>query len=259
MSRTVPAVTDKYVVTIGPKCHVMCVDAVSGDFRWGIDLVREYGAEVPLWYTGQCPLIDGSLAVFAVGGRSLIIAVDCETGEVVWEVPNPNDWKMSHSSIMPFFIQGKKMYVYCALGGIIGISAEKETAGEILFETNLWDRNVIAPSPIHIGDGRIFVTAGYGGGSMMLKLNFEDGSFSVESLQELKPEEGLASEQQTPIFYKGHLFSLLPRYVFFQTEKGALGNRRSHRYLSDWDSLLWLSGHPRLFSTGPRESFRIRY
>ena len=33
MSRTVPAVTDKYVVTIGPKCHVMCVDALSGDFK----------------------------------------------------------------------------------------------------------------------------------------------------------------------------------------------------------------------------------
>ena len=85
MSRTVPAVTEKYVITMGPKCHVMCVEAVPGTFRWGIDLVREYGAEVPLWYTGQCPLIDNSLAVIAVGGTSLIIAVDCETGEVVWE------------------------------------------------------------------------------------------------------------------------------------------------------------------------------
>jgi len=63
MSRTVPAVTDKYVVTIGPKCHVMCVDAGTGDFKWGLDLENDYGAEVPLWYTGQCPLIDDSTAV----------------------------------------------------------------------------------------------------------------------------------------------------------------------------------------------------
>ncbi len=245
MSRTVPAVTDKYVVTIGPKCHVMCVDAVSGDFRWGIDLEREYGAEVPLWYTGQCPLIDDSLAVIAVGGKSLIIAIDCETGEVVWEVPNPNDWKMSHSSIMPFFIQGKKMYVYCALGGIIGISAEKETAGEILFETNLWDRTVIAPSPIHIGDGRIFVTAGYGAGSMMLKLNFEDGSFSAESLQELKPGEGIASEQQTPVFYKGHLFSLLPK------DAGPLRNQFVCYHPDDCSQILWSSGKTNRFGLGP--------
>jgi outer membrane protein assembly factor BamB len=245
MSRTVPAVTDKYVVTIGPKCHVMCVDAASGDFRWGIDLVREYGAEVPLWYTGQCPLIDGSLAVFAVGGRSLIIAVDCETGEVVWEVPNPNDWKMSHSSIMPFFIHGKRMYVYSALGGIIGISAEKETAGEILFESNLWNRTVIAPSPINIGDGKIFLTAGYGAGSMMMKLNIDDGSFTAESLQELKPEEGLASEQQTPIFYKGHLFSLLPK------DAGPLRNQFVCCHPDDLSQILWSSGKTNRFGLGP--------
>jgi len=38
MSRTIPAVTENYVVTIGPKCHVMCVDAESGEFKWAIDL-----------------------------------------------------------------------------------------------------------------------------------------------------------------------------------------------------------------------------
>jgi outer membrane protein assembly factor BamB len=65
ISRTVPAVSGKYVVAIGPKCHVMCVDSDSGKFIWGIDLVAEYNAEVPLWYTGQCPLIDDSLAIIA--------------------------------------------------------------------------------------------------------------------------------------------------------------------------------------------------
>ena len=245
MSRTVPAVTDKYVVTIGPKCHIMCVDAVSGDFRWGIDLEKEYGAEVPLWYTGQCPLIDDSLAVFAVGGRSLIIAVNCETGEVVWETPNPNDWKMSHSSVMSFFILGKKMYVYCAIGGIVGVSTEGEDAGQILFESILWNHNVIAPSPVHLGDGRIFLTAGYGAGSLLLKIKEENGAFSAESLQILKPEEGLASEQQTPIFYKGHLFSILPK------DAGPLRNQFVCCHPDDCSQIVWSSGKTNRFGLGP--------
>jgi len=29
-SRTIPSVTDKYVVTIGPRSHVMCLDPISG-------------------------------------------------------------------------------------------------------------------------------------------------------------------------------------------------------------------------------------
>lgn len=245
MSRTVPAVTEKYVVTVGPKCHVMCVDTDTGEFRWGLDLEKDYGTEVPLWYTGQCPLIDGSTAVIAVGGKALLIGVDCETGDVIWETPNPNDWKMSHSSILPFSFQGKRIYVYCALGGILGVSAESDTAGRVLFESNLWNHNVIAPSPVWLGNGRLFVTAGYGAGSMMLKLTAAGEGFSVESLRRVKPAEGLASEQQTPIFYKGHLFSILPKDA---------GPRRAQFvccHPDDIGTILWTSGKTNRFGLGP--------
>ena len=245
MSRTIPAVTDKYVVTIGPKCHVMCVDADSGAFRWGIDLVKEYDAEIPLWYTGQCPLIDDSLAIIAVGGKSLLIAVDCETGEVVWETPNPNNWKMSHSSILPYSIHGRKMYVYCATGGIAGISAESENPGEILFETDLWNQNVVAPSPVYLGDGRLFVTSGYGAGSIMLNIKSENDSYTVESIQQIKPGEGISSEQQTPLFHEGHLFAIMPK------DAGALRNRFVCYHPDDIGKLVWDSGATHRFGLGP--------
>jgi outer membrane protein assembly factor BamB len=41
MSRTVPAVTDRLVVGLGPKCHVVCLNPVTGELRWGLDLVRQ--------------------------------------------------------------------------------------------------------------------------------------------------------------------------------------------------------------------------
>ncbi|MFC1538515.1 PQQ-binding-like beta-propeller repeat protein [Candidatus Latescibacterota bacterium] len=230
---------------MGPKCHVMCVDADSGTFRWGIDLVKEYGAEVPLWYTGQCPLIDNSLAVIAVGGKSLIIAVDCETGKVVWETPNPNNWKMSHSSIIPYTIHGRDMYVYCALGGIIGISAENDNAGEILFETNLWNKNVVAPSPVYLGDGKLFVTSGYGSGSMMLDIIDSNGTFEVESIKQIIPGGGIASEQQTPLYYDGHLFSILPK------DAGPLRNQFVCYHPDDIGKPVWTSGTTNRFGLGP--------
>ncbi len=245
MSRTVPAVSDKYVITMGPMCHVMCVDAVSGDFKWGIDLVEEYHAEVPLWYTGQCPLIDGTQAVLAVGGDVLLIGVDCESGEVVWEVPNPDRWKMSHSSVIPSEIAGKRMYLYCALGGVLGVSAEPEDTGRVLFASTVWNKNVIAPSPVPLGDGRVFLAAGYGAGSMMIAIKEDNGSFTVESLQTLKPEEGLASEQQTPIFYKEHLFAVLPK------DAGPLRNQFVCCHPDDSRRIVWSSGKTNRFGLGP--------
>ncbi|MFH1943845.1 MAG: PQQ-binding-like beta-propeller repeat protein [bacterium] len=245
MSRTIPAVTDKVVVTIGPMCHVMCVDAESGDLKWGLDLEKEYGTEVPLWYTGQCPLIDDSIAVIAAGGSALMVGIHCETGKIVWETPNPMKWKMSHSSIMPFTIHGRKMYVYCAIGGIAGISTERATAGNIVFTSNVFDRNVIAPSPVHLGDGRLFVTAGYGGGSMMLGLTPENDTFTVDVLQATKPEEGLCTEQQTPIFIQGHLFSILPK------DAGPLRNQFVCYHPDDCTRLVWSSGKTQRFGLGP--------
>lgn len=245
VSRTLPAVMDQLVVTIGPKCHVMCVDAINGDFKWGIDLVHEYEAEVPLWYTGQCPLIDESVAVIAVGGRSLMIGVDCHTGEVLWKTSNPNNLKMSHSSVIPCVIHGHKMYLYCAIGAFVGVSAEKETQGQILFESSLWDRNVIAPSPLHIGEGRIFVTAGYGGGSMMLKISQTGTAFTVDSVQSFKPGEGAASEQQTPVLINGHLFTILPK------DGGIMRNQFVCYHPDDCSTPVWASGKQNRFGLGP--------
>lgn len=245
MSRTIPAVSGPYLVTMGPMCHVMCLDAETGDLRWGLDLVRDFGAEVPLWYTGQCPLIDGTTAVLAVGGESLLIGVDLESGETVWRTPNPEGWTMSHSSVMPFTIHGRRLYVYCAIGGVAGISAEPDTLGQPVFTSTLWNPNVVAPSPLYLGDGRLFLTAGYGAGSLMLQIRRENGGFSVEKRQELKPTEGLASEQQTPIYLQGHLFAILPK------DAGPMRNQLVCVHPDDLGTFVWASGKTRRFGLGP--------
>jgi len=245
MSRTVPAVQDSYVVTMGPKCHVMCVTADSGDLKWGIDIEKEFDSEIPLWYTGQCPLIDDSVAVIATGGEALLIGVHLETGEIVWQTPNPNGWKMSHSSVMPATIWGHHVYLYCSLGGLVGVSADSSRLGQVLFQTTAWSPSVIAPSPLHIGGGKIFVTAGYGAGAMLFTVTQENSRFNIELLQALKPEEGLCAEQQTPIHYDGHLFSILPK------DAGPRRNQFVCSLEDDPGTIIYASDRDARFGLGP--------
>ncbi len=160
-SRTVPAVDDDYILTLGPRCIAMCVRMETGDFIWGKDLVAEYGTEVPLWYTGQCPLMDGGVAVLAPGGSALLVGVDCATGEVVWETPNPDAWGMSHSSVVPATLLGRRMYVYCAKEGVVGVAADGVERGKVLWRTTAWAHPVTSPSALPIDDHRVFVPAGY--------------------------------------------------------------------------------------------------
>ncbi len=245
MSRTIPAVGNDIVVTVGPLGHVMCVNAETGDFMWGIDLQKEYEAEIPLWYTGQCPLIDDSTVVVAPGGKALMIGIDCKTGDVLWETPNENNWKMSHSSIMPMTFANTDMYIYPAIGGIVGVSAEEETLGHILWETAVWSPQVIAPSPLVLEDGKIFFSASYGAGSAMLQVVKEGEQFTVDTLGTYTPKEGFSTEQQTPIYYQGYLFGILPK------DAGALRTEFACYHPDDLSQLVWSSGKENRFGLGP--------
>ncbi len=206
MSRTVPAVTEKHVVSLGPKCHVMCVDAVSGEFHWGVDLVNRYGTKIPGWYAGQCPLIDAGMVILAPGGKALMVALKIDTGEVVWETPNPSNWQMTHSSIVPMDLDGRRTYVYSSSGGVVGVDGK---TGRVLWRWDRWRIHTNCPSPVVIPGNRIFLSGGYGAGSMMIRIRKTGGSFVAEELFRLKPRQ-FASEQQTPIFYKGHLYGIPP-------------------------------------------------
>jgi outer membrane protein assembly factor BamB len=245
LSRTIPAVNDKYVLTIGPRCQVMCVNRLSGDLLWGLDLASEYSTEVPFWYTGQCPLIDNDTAVIAIGGKSLMIGIDCKTGKKTWETPNPKNWKMSHSSIMPMIFKGKKMYVYCAIGGVCGVSAEGADKGKLLWESAEFAPAVIAPSPVILDNGLIFITAGYGAGATLIQVKENGGKYSAEVTAKYKPLEGLASEQQTPIFHDGYLFGILPK------DAGGLREQFACFKASDTRKPVMSSGKTERYGLGP--------
>jgi outer membrane protein assembly factor BamB len=245
MSRTIPAVNDNFIVTIGPRGQVMCCNPVNGDFIWGIDLVREFGAEIPFWYTGQCPLIVEDVAVLAPGGSALVIGVDCATGKILWQTPNESNWKMSHSSVMPMDLDGKKMYVYAAVGGICGIAADGDNVGDILWQTTAFAPSVVAPSPLVLDDGNILMTAGYGAGAMLFQIKNQGKTFFVDILQTYKPNEGISSEQQTPIYYNGHIFSILPK------DAGPQRNQFVCCKPGDCMNILWTSGKTNRFGLGP--------
>jgi outer membrane protein assembly factor BamB len=245
MSRTIPAVTEKYILTIGPRSHVMCLERESGELLWGLDIEKEYDTQIPFWYTGQCPLIDDGKAIIATGGNALVIAIDCETGEKLWELPNDHGLKMSHASIMPWYYGGRNMYVYSAVGGVVGIAADGEDAGSILWQSLKWGCSVVAPSPVCLPDGKVFLTAGYGAGSMVFQVKEESGTFSIEKLYEYKPKDGLACEQQTPVVYDGLVYGIVPK------DGGALRNQLVCVSPADFRQVIWSSGKTNRFGLGP--------
>lgn len=207
MSRTVPVIADDRVIALGPKCHLLCLNAHSGELIWTYDLVSDFSATVPPWYTGQCPLIVEDKVVVAVGSdQGMLMAFDLADGKPVWNSPNPESWKMTHSSVMEIVVEGETQLVYCASGGVVGVSLN----GKKLWSAPEWKISIATvPSPVDLGGGRIFLCGGYNAGSMILKVTRSEteSGWEVSVEQRIKPSI-FGSTQQTPILYRDHLFGV---------------------------------------------------
>jgi outer membrane protein assembly factor BamB len=195
----------------------MCVDPLYGKLLWSIDLEKKYGIPgkakgrvTPDFYAGQCPLIDNDVAIFAPGAKALMIGVDCASGKVVWETPNPDSMRMSHTSIIPMSIYGKRMYVYNAIGGVCGVSAEGEDKGKLLWITKEWSPAIVVASPVYMGNNEIAVFGSYGAGGARIRISKNDSGYTASVSEQHKASDGLASEQQTPILKGDYLWTVMP-------------------------------------------------
>jgi outer membrane protein assembly factor BamB len=245
-SRTAPSISDDYVITIGPQGHLMCCDPISGDLKWSLDMTKEFKTEVPFWYAGQCPYVDGRTLIIAPAGEEILLAgLDCTTGEMVWQTPNTPAYKMSHSSVMPMTLNGKKTYVYIGVGGVCGISAEKEDAGTLLWDVAKWQPSVIAPSPLQLSANSIFLVAGYGAGGALLQVDKSGAKWTATITDQYKANAGLSSEQQTPILYDNMIITIVPK------DGGSLRGKLACYAPSDLHNPIWSSGADERFGLGP--------
>jgi outer membrane protein assembly factor BamB len=250
-SRTIPAVTDKFIVTIGPRSHVMCLNPLNGNLLWKIDLEKEFGIPgkekgriTPDFYTGQCPLIDNDIAIIAPGGKAIMIGVNCSSGKVMWETPNPDTLRMSHGSIMPMTILGKRMYVYNAIGGVCGISAEGDDTGKLLWMTTEWSPATTAASPLLLGNNEIAVFGSYGAGGARIIVSWNGSIFSAVVKEQHKAMNGLASDQQTPIVIGDYIWCVMPENA------GPLKKQLVCYHKSDLQKAIWSSGKENRFGRG---------
>jgi outer membrane protein assembly factor BamB len=163
---------------------------------------------------------------------------------VVWKTPNPDSVRMSHSSIIPMIIYGKKMYVYNAAGGVYGVSAEGDDVGKILWKTADWSPSIGVPSPLYLGNNEIAVFGSYGAGGARIKINKNDSGYSVVVSEQHKASDGLASEQQTPILKGDYIWTVMPENA------GPLKKQLVCFHKSNLLTPVWTSGKESRFGKG---------
>jgi outer membrane protein assembly factor BamB len=176
--RSTPSIDQGRVFALGALGHLVCLDGSNGHLVWEKDLLAEAGvtrddeaAAIP-WGRSNSPLVLGKCVIVPLGGKKdgnlvTLVAYDTCDGRVVWQGGNR---QLSYSSPSVATLAGKEQILSVNEDTISGHDLE---TGKPLWEqpfkahTNT-DPNVSQAVPI--APDRVFVSKGYGGGSMVFQL-----------------------------------------------------------------------------------------
>jgi outer membrane protein assembly factor BamB len=184
--RCTPTVDNGLIYAIGTAGDLVCVDAEAGKVRWSKNFQNDLGGgKNPGWKFSESPLVDGDRLLCTPGGRdAVMVALDKETGELVWKCSMPDigpkgEDEAGYSSIVTANVGGVRQYVQLTNKGLIGVAAKGGTF--------LWGYNRIAnrvaniPTPVVNGD-YIFCSTAYGTGSALLQLNAAGGGVDAKEV-----------------------------------------------------------------------------
>jgi outer membrane protein assembly factor BamB len=152
---------------------------------WKGDLLTDWGATRPQWAVSTSPLLYGDWVIMAPWGKkAAVVAYEKATGKVVWTTPNPRGVELEYQSPVSMTVGGRDIILATGRKGyLIGVDAR---TGKELFSydgfvtpaSSCWN----IPSPVVVGEGRVFMTGGYGEGCVMLKIGPAGDRFKVTQL-----------------------------------------------------------------------------
>jgi outer membrane protein assembly factor BamB len=199
-SRGTPTVDGDRVYCVGVMGQVHCFDVPNRKVVWKKSLVDDFKADAVPWGFAQSALIAGDTVVLAAPGKTTgVIALDKQTGETLWK-SEPFGGCDTYTSPMLVTLDGREQIVNWHRGALAGI----DPAGGKLLWAHRWRTNRPVPQPVPMGDGRFFLTVGYGGGCAMVRVTRdEDRSWKVT---EIFQDERSGSRVPPVLLYQGHLF-----------------------------------------------------
>jgi outer membrane protein assembly factor BamB len=188
-SRSTPTVDGDVVYFVTPFGDLYCLDTAHGSQKWKKNLKDDFGGRKgDSWGYSESVLIDGDRLISTPGGPSAtMVALDKQTGALIWKAVRQRDRGAGHSCIMTSDVGGTKVYVQTTASGPLGVRAED---GKLLWSYPVDPTPAIIPTPI-IRDDLAFFSIGYKRGGMLLKqIPKSNGEVDVKEIYPLDPRLG---------------------------------------------------------------------
>jgi len=204
--RSTPATDGQFVYSIGPVGHISAVKFSDGSFVWKANLLTDWDAKRPKWAVATSPLLYGDWVIMAPWGKkAALVAYEKATGKVVWTTPNPRGVILDYQSPVIMTLGGRDIILASGQKGYL-IGADAKTGKELFNYDGFVSKADSCwgiPSPVDIGDGRVFMTGGYKLGSAMIRVEPEGTRYKVT---ELWKNDNMGSKCAQALLWNGFIY-----------------------------------------------------
>ncbi|MFN9538889.1 MAG: PQQ-binding-like beta-propeller repeat protein [Planctomycetota bacterium] len=193
--RSTPTVDGEHIYCMPAQGALTCL-TLDGKIKWTRKM-DEFGGKVPFWGYSESPLVEGDLVCCTPGGdQGAIVGLNKATGELVWQTKDLTP-QAHYSSLIAAEINGQRQLVQQLLDSIVGIDPK---TGEVLWKQDWSGATAVIPTPVSLGNNRIYITTGYGVGCTALEI--EPGN----KVKELWKNRVMKNHHGGVIFLNGYLY-----------------------------------------------------
>ena len=206
--RATPTIAGGRVFAHGADGMLHALDLASGKLLWSFDSRAETNSPQGFFGRACAPLVVGDKVIFTPGGTRLgkpagVVALDAATGKIVWHGVED---EAAYSSPVIYGDPAKPRLLCWMRNDLWSLDA---ATGKVRHHKRLrstMDASVNAATPIAVGEGDYFLSAGYGVGGSVWGLEPEDAPFEPHDLRDL-----FESHYSTPVFHDRHIYGFHDR------------------------------------------------
>jgi outer membrane protein assembly factor BamB len=183
--RSTPTVDGDMLYVLDANGVLACVKRDGGEIVW-TKTMQDLGGALPTWGYCESPLIYKDLVLCTPGGGSgSIAALKKDTGELAWQAKDLTN-AAHYSSCVLTEREGKPEVVQLLPEQVVGLDPD---TGAVRWKEPFPGRVAVIPTPI-VKDDKVYVTAGYGVGCMLVKIGADDTVEKVYENKEMKNHHG---------------------------------------------------------------------
>jgi outer membrane protein assembly factor BamB len=163
--RGTPTVDGEHVYALSGPGMLACVQVKDGKTLW-TKKMGDLGGKTPGWGYTESVLVDGNQVVCTPGGgQGTVAAFNKKDGNLLWQSKEWTD-VAQYASIVKATINGQPQYVQVTMQHFGAVDPK---TGKVLWQVDFPGKTAVIPTPI-VKDNMVFVTAGYGVGSKMVRI-----------------------------------------------------------------------------------------